>query len=80
EYAALSYVWGAATETPIIFSGSRLPADIPLVVADAISVCLQLGLQYLWVDRYCILQDDAETKDAQIRNMNLIYKQAELTI
>lgn len=80
EYATLSYVWGAATETPTISSGSRLPADIPLVVADAISVCLQLGLQYLWVDRYCILQDDAESKHAQIRNMNLIYKQSELTI
>lgn len=80
EYATLSYVWGAATETPAISSGSHLPADIPLVVADAISVCLQLGLQYLWVDRYCILQHDAESKHAQIRNMNLIYKQSELTI
>lgn len=80
EYATLSYVWGAETEMPTILSGSRLPADIPLVVADAIRVCLQLGLQYLWVDRYCILQHDAESKHAQIRNMNLIYKQSELTI
>lgn len=80
EYATLSYVWGAATETPTISPGSRLPDDIPLVVADAISVCLQLGLPYLWVDRYCIRQDDAESKHAQIRNMNLIYKQSALTI
>lgn len=80
EYATLSYVWGAATETPTISPGSRLPDDIPLVVVDAISVCLQLGLPYLWVDRYCIRQDDAESKHAQIRNMNLIYKQSALTI
>lgn len=32
------------------------------------------------MDRYCILQDDAESKHAQILNMNLIYKQSELTI
>lgn len=80
QYATLSYVWGAATEAPTISPGSRLPDDIPLVVADAISACSHLGLQYLWVDRYCIPQDDAESKHAQIRNMNLIYKQSALTI
>ncbi|KAK1830427.1 heterokaryon incompatibility protein-domain-containing protein [Podospora conica] len=80
EYATLSYVWGAVTETETILPYSRLPSDIPLVIADAISVCLQLGLRYLWVDRYCILQNDSDSKHDQIRNMNLIYKQSELTI
>ncbi|KAF3051933.1 hypothetical protein E8E11_005568 [Didymella keratinophila] len=44
------------------------------------TVVLELGMQYLWVDRYCIDQEDKDTKFEQISNMNLIYTHADLTI
>lgn len=49
KYAALSYVWGSQT------GGITLDADLgspPRVIEDAFSVCVSLGLEFLWVDRY----------------------------
>jgi len=75
-YLALSYVWGetvqgverSATGKPVI------PATIPQTIADAMVVVRSLGMKYLWVDRYCILEEDG--KMLQIQNMNLIYGNA----
>lgn len=36
--------------------------------------------RYLWVDRYCIDQDDVAEKKEQIAQMDRIYRGAELTI
>ncbi|KAK4185860.1 heterokaryon incompatibility protein-domain-containing protein, partial [Podospora australis] len=79
-YATLSYVWGLETTSPALSSGSPLPKTVPLVVSDAITVCKQLGLRYIWIDRYCILQDTQEDAHAQIQSMNHIYKHSDLTI
>jgi hypothetical protein len=79
-YATLSYVWGAATKALALSAGSPLPAPVPLVVEDALKVCRNLGLPYLWIDRYCIPQHDSAAKHSLIRRMNLIYKESDLTI
>lgn len=36
--------------------------SIPEVILDAITLSADLGYQYLWVDRLCILQDDGNHK------------------
>ncbi|KAF2996715.1 hypothetical protein E8E13_005741 [Curvularia kusanoi] len=41
---------------------------------------MTLGFRYLWVDRYCIPQDDEQEKNHQIRNMNLVYRNSTLTV
>ncbi|KAK3994351.1 heterokaryon incompatibility protein-domain-containing protein [Cladorrhinum sp. PSN332] len=69
EYVALSYVWGA-----------NQSEGFPQVVLDSIEVVRALGYRYLWVDKYCIDQNDATNKHEQIRNMHLIYGCADLTI
>lgn len=71
KYVALSYVWG---EVAVV------PGSWPQVVLDAILVTRKLGLRYLWVDRFCIDQDDAQTKHSLISNMAAIYQNAEFTI
>jgi hypothetical protein len=43
-------------------------------------VTLKLGLCYLWVDRYCINQDDDEEKTRLFSMMDVIYRNAEVTI
>ncbi|KAF2819418.1 HET-domain-containing protein [Ophiobolus disseminans] len=79
-YACLSYVWGAL-EVPIHrLSGDVLPEVLPQTVSDAMAVTLRIGLRYLWIDRYCIDQSDAEAKHDAILNMDIIYRGAELTI
>ncbi len=72
RYAALSYVWGEE----ITVCGSTWPK----VVLDAILVTRQLGLQYLWVDRFCIDRDNAQEKHFLISKMAAIYQNAEFTI
>ncbi|MAB46845.1 MAG: hypothetical protein CMN67_15775 [Sphingomonadaceae bacterium] len=85
-YVALSYVWGSIPE---IFKftdvSEQLPTKIPRTIEDAITVTQKLDFRYLWVDRYCINQqpDDEQGdkgKAYQVRKMDLIYMNAELTI
>jgi hypothetical protein len=37
-------------------------------------------MRYLWVDRYCIDQDDVQTKHVIIQRMDEVYKNASVTI
>ena len=88
SYVALSYVWGkqqATTVSPFVISvkNSRHRTlslfTIPRVIYDAMIVTLELGLQYLWIDRYCIDQNDKE-KHFQINQMDKVYLCAVITI
>lgn len=83
-YTALSYVWGKRgdvdTKLRYTDNGILLPAKVSAVISDAISVTKALGLQYLWVDKFCIDQNDPISKHHQIQQMNAIYQNADLTI
>ncbi|KAH0422285.1 hypothetical protein CcaCcLH18_12905 [Colletotrichum camelliae] len=79
RYVALSYVWGSAPAIATPSSSTEL-GDLPRTIEDAISVTLKLGHRYLWVDRYCIRQDDESDKMEQIQIMDQIYECAVLTI
>ncbi|KAF7920845.1 uncharacterized protein EAE98_008874 [Botrytis deweyae] len=70
KYVALSYVWGCAHTTI---------TKVPAVIKDANEVTLKLGLRFIWVDRYCIRQDDPE-KHRLILSMDEIYAKAYITI
>ncbi|KAF2026928.1 hypothetical protein EK21DRAFT_91940 [Setomelanomma holmii] len=72
-YACLNYVWGAQ-EPSYQAGGHELPEIMPQTVSDAMNVTLRVGLRYLWVDRYCIDQSDADTKHDAICNMDMICK------
>jgi hypothetical protein len=80
SYIALSYVWGQHNQNELQGILKKLPAICPRVIADAMYLAVQLKIQYLWVDRYCINQDDEVEKHGQISKMDSIYANAELTI
>lgn len=50
------------------------------MIEDAARVTLALGFQYLWVDQYCIDQQNAQDLQFQIGQMDRIYQCAEITI
>ncbi|KAK7180134.1 hypothetical protein DPSP01_012282 [Paraphaeosphaeria sporulosa] len=77
-YVALSYVWGIAgrADHPAL----HLPPTLPRTIEDAMEVALELDVGYLWVDRYCINQVDQEEKERLFAMMDVIYRNAELTI
>ncbi|KAK2609510.1 hypothetical protein N8I77_003007 [Diaporthe amygdali] len=86
RFAALSYRWGVTPEPQMEQDredrskreGSL--SNLPLTIEDAISVTKGLGLRYLWVDQYCIDQNNSQEKQAQIQNMDRIYQCAEVAI
>lgn len=86
RFAALSYRWGVTPEHKMeqgreSHEGPKDPlSNLPLTIEDAISVTKGLGLRYLWVDQYCIDQNNSEEKQAQIQKMDRIYQCAEVAI
>ena len=53
---------------------------VPRTILEAMRLTKLLGYRYLWVDRYCIVQDSEEDKIGMIRAMDIIYTAAVLTI
>ncbi|KAJ4988887.1 tol protein [Stagonosporopsis vannaccii] len=83
-YLALSYVWGKAKDVEAEAErGTACDATdpaFPQTVNDAITLTKELGYSYLWVDRFCIPQDQALERQMQIAQMDRIYAGAEATI
>jgi Heterokaryon incompatibility protein (HET) len=52
----------------------------PKVISDGMIVTKTLGLQYLWVDKFCIDQENPNEKHDQISRMDAVYKRTEITI
>jgi hypothetical protein len=86
KWAALSYVWGGDQVVKATSSSlSAMKKDIsveslPQTLKDALLVCIKLGLNYLWVDCLCIVQDDAHDLKRELANMPKIYQRAWVTI
>lgn len=93
DYVALSYVWGKSPGNGTFQSslanihnleqpGGLQVSQIPATIQDAMQACSRLGKRYLWVDRFCILQDEDNnpTKAIQINAMGHIYRQAYVTL
>ncbi|KAI1780281.1 HET-domain-containing protein [Hypoxylon cercidicola] len=90
HFVALSYMWSCDPNDNVQLEKSNVDAlqapgslrktTIPGIIADAITLCRDLGERYLWVDRLCIIQDDEITKPCQINAMDKIYSLATLTI
>ncbi|KAH9895461.1 heterokaryon incompatibility protein-domain-containing protein [Xylariomycetidae sp. FL2044] len=84
SYVALSYVWGVLPVEKCKYPD--LPPDLPQTISDAMAVTRDVNMRYLWVDRYCIWQDDPNAdpsqnhKMGQILHMDQIYHEAEFVI
>ncbi|PBK93271.1 HET-domain-containing protein [Armillaria gallica] len=87
KYVALSYVWGCK-EQPHCTTRQNLdsyvegiPLEyIPTTIMDALKVTRTLGLRYLWVDAFCIMQDSKDDKAREIKQIRRIFRNAYLTI
>ena len=85
-YAALSYCWGGPQ--PITTTSASYPRhsliinkeSLPPSVRDAVLLTEKIGIKYLWIDAFCIIQDDETDKNWEIVQMPLIYSQATVTI
>jgi hypothetical protein len=87
-YAALSYCWGSDIRGVTItekhsleshFSGILLES-LPQSIYDAVVVCRNLKIPYLWVDSLCIVQDDTRDWETESAQMHQIYANSHITI
>ena len=86
RYCALSYCWGGSTPPSLrkdncigLYSG--IPWDsLPQCYRDAILVTRSLGIGYLWIDSFCIMQDSKEDWAIESAKMGGIYPNAALVI
>ncbi|KAI4947623.1 hypothetical protein J4E91_006443 [Alternaria rosae] len=53
--------------------------QVPTTIKDAIRVCIECGIQYLWVDALCLIQD-APDLPRHLDKMTEIYDAAVMTI
>jgi hypothetical protein len=88
EFASLSYCWGDNQSHGIICLQKNvveLEGGIDLnklskSIQEAVWLTRQLGILFLWVDALCIIQDDPEDMQREIRKMGNIYAKATLVI
>jgi hypothetical protein len=87
RYACLSHCWGnpprlLKTETQNYSERKRAIAweDLPRTYQDAVRYVRLLGLQYLWIDSLCILQDSEEDLQRESAKMATIYQNSFLTL
>lgn len=87
RYACLSYRWGSQTESNSLKTHNvdlyktEVPEDkLCLLTRDAIEAAFRLGLRLIWIDCYCIIQDDTKDWERAAANMASIYENAFLTI
>ncbi|OTB06896.1 hypothetical protein M426DRAFT_9322 [Hypoxylon sp. CI-4A] len=86
HYVALSYCWGG--DQPYKTTKARMTSgqfnlaweNIPKTLQDAIKITIDLGLEYIWIDSYCIIQDDDDDFALQMVDVPSIYAHSTVTI
>lgn len=86
-YACLSHRWGPHTKINSLKKANLhiYKAGIPVenidpLMRDAMEATFRLGYCFIWIDCYCIIQDDRKDWENEAANMGSIYEQAVFTI
>ena len=85
-WVALSHCWGQGTSfttttTNLLERKKGIPfTDFPATFRDAITISRRLGIEHLWIDSLCIIQDSASDWLEQSRQMKQVYSNATVTL
>jgi hypothetical protein len=86
RYIALSHVWGhyQPLKTEKSTLAERLNAipfsGMPKTFQDAVFLTRFLGIEYLWIDSLCIIQDDIDDWESEATRMADVYSNAHVVI
>ncbi|KAF5673342.1 hypothetical protein FHETE_3466 [Fusarium heterosporum] len=86
QYSALSHRWGAVQPLMLlqslvdIFTDNIPFESIPATFQDAINLTNDLGIEYIWIDSLCIIQDSKHDWQTEASDMASVYSQAYVTI
>lgn len=87
RYVALSYCWGGY-EPACMTTNATLSANseliqwnkLPRTFQDAVNFTLDLGIDFLWIDSVCIIQNDRQDWNQEAPRMNAVYKNSYVTL
>lgn len=86
KYATLSYCWGVEkfyTLTKLNLAALKNNVDmedLPRTFNDAFTVLLNIGLEYVWIDALCIIQDSPDGWAKESTTMSRIYAYSSVTL
>ena len=80
-YMTLSHRWGVVNEPPRLLKANLkglqegiIPSSLPSSFLDAIIVAKHLGVDWLWIDSLCIIQDSEEDWRYESSLMGKVYQ------
>ncbi|KAH7124437.1 heterokaryon incompatibility protein-domain-containing protein [Dactylonectria macrodidyma] len=88
-YAIASYAWGSGVIHAIKTTTSNLQqrmvegiqlSEMPKTIQDLVQVTRLLGLEYLWVDCLCVVQDDDDEITQEMGRMANYYQRTEILL
>lgn len=88
RYTALSHCWGPVEKHSLTTTTDNLdehrqgiPFDhLSRTFQDAVTITREIGVEYLWIDSLCILQNDRSDWEQEAPRMGAVYEEAYLTI
>lgn len=86
KYTTLSYCWGSdqsfkTTRATMDAFHQNIPLlELPQTFADAFDLTRQLNVRYIWIDAFCIIQDDTIDWETEAATMHNVYVGSFLTI
>ncbi|OMP84300.1 hypothetical protein BK809_0000307 [Diplodia seriata] len=86
QYATLSYCWGGVN--PVMLRTSNIKdfrariqwSTLPQTMKDAVTVCRNLDVRYLWIDALCIIQGDDGDFNTEAPRMEAVYAGSAFTV
>jgi len=89
-YATLSHCWGDPQKRPLLTTDRTLSCRqrgiedeaLPKTFRHAVEVCRALGIEYIWIDSLCIIQEQETQEDwaKEAPRMGLVYGNSSLNI
>jgi len=86
RYGTLSYSWGSHNNIKLLsenleFFMKEIPSEeLPKTFKDAIEITKSFGLDFLWIDAMCIIQDSEEDWQKESSLMSSVYGGSSITI
>ena len=86
DFAALSYSWGDSVQNMLVqykydsYKDKILLQHLPQTIRDAVVLTRALEIPFLWIDAFCIIQDNEADWDREASKMKYIYSGAKLVL
>ncbi|KAK9419532.1 putative Heterokaryon incompatibility domain-containing protein [Seiridium unicorne] len=88
DYVSLSHCWGPPENRPLCTVQANLDKHLAQVpwsslsqtFQDAFLLCAELGVEYIWIDSLCIIQDDSADWRHEAAIMCRVYEESKFTI